>query len=392
MNTFWISHQTKAMNSMNRLCLTIALMLAANSNLIADSLPGQLLRTAELIGSFLHEEEMDSVSLGEFSPVGDSRVDAFGPGLRIEMARALERYTRDNDRRVSIAENARVQLSGTYQVIDDPEDAAATSQGLPQQLVLKIEFKLVRGAERIFRHTAMVSRVRDIIKAEGIGGLLNLNDSTRDLHKTVRELRETPTYVLEGPRIRSFPHSPVSVEVRAKAVLNSGPAMPRIAELRDGIPFVPVGIGEVYEIIVRNASNEELAIALAIDGIDQFTFSDDRSQATGIPLFSHWIVRPGSTLPIIGWHKTASGRTVDNVRRFLVTTYGDGASQFVPHPDKSKVGVIHVAISRSHPQSDRGKARGDAETGFGPPAEVRQQVVRRTIDPPHEFIAIRYSH
>ena len=44
--------------------------------------------------------------------------------------------------------------------------------------------------------------------------------------------------------------------------------------LENGLPFVRIDKGELYEVRVVNNSPEEVAVTLAIDGIDQFTFSD----------------------------------------------------------------------------------------------------------------------
>ena len=37
------------------------------------------------------------------------------------------------------------------------------------------------------------------------------------------------------------------------------------------------------------------------------------------------------------------------------------------------------------------KSRSGNETGFGPPREVKQQAVRYEIEPPHDFVSVRYT-
>ncbi len=369
--------------------IAVILMFVAPSAR-ADTLPRQLLKTAEKVTEDLLEKNRESLSLGEFVPKGKDAEDAFGPGLRVELAQAFNQVIKDGNKKMNLLEESSLVLSGTYEVIDDPADIGAKAKGLPQLLVLKVEMVLLDGSEKLSTHTFFVDRIRDIVEAEGASGFFRLEDDTRTLHKQVREAIREPSAQKLGSRVKSSVDSQVSVEILTKsASAEKSPASPREMEIQKGVASLSIAQGEVYEILFHNQSEEEIAVAATIDGIDQFTFSEDRDSRTGRPLFTHWIVPKKSDLTIFGWHKTADPERKDNVLRFLVTKYGDGASQFAPHTDKSKVGVIQLAISRSHEQ--KVGARGDAETGFGPPVEVRQTKVQRVIDPPHEFIAIRYT-
>ena len=171
-----------------------------------------------------------------------------------------------------------------------------------------------------------------------------------------------------------------------------------------------VHVGEVYEVRVVNFSSHEIAVSLAIDGIDHFTFSEDRtavlddrgkpvagpdSKPVQRPKFSHWIVgpakagKPGEVL-ILGWHKTADPKRKDNVMSFLVTEYGKGAASKFPTQAQGKVGLITVGISRSFKDGEL-RPRSANETGFGPDRELKQEVVKRFIDAPHEFVTVRYN-
>jgi hypothetical protein len=213
---------------------------------------------------------------------------------------------------------------------------------------------------------------------------------------------------IDGTLVRARKDSPYAVEIRKKKLNDAGGAVPVPADLRDGLAFVPIDRGEVYEVLVRNHAAHEVAVSLAIDGIDQFTFSDDRTPVLGQngkpvagadgkpmtrPRFSHWVVppakdgKPGEVL-VIGWHKTVDPNRKDNVLSFLATEYGKGAASRFPTLAQGKIGTITVGICRTHPKDS---TRSGTETGFGPPRELKQEVVERKIEDPHEFVTVRYT-
>jgi hypothetical protein len=170
----------------------------------------------------------------------------------------------------------------------------------------------------------------------------------------------------------------------------------------DGEPFVDVGLKDLYEVKVYNDSPREVAVALSIDGLDMFHFSSDRD-ASGRPKFSHFIVFPkgyrdpsdavgpeyDGTLTIVGWHKSVAG--TENFLSFLVTEHGQGAVSQAGVKARGKVGVIHVQFSNCRPLAAGEKSAGGNETGFGPPRTVKQKPVRYEIEPPHEFVTVRYT-
>ena len=365
-------------------------LICCCSNLVADSLPGQLHQAAKKISTVLLERDQDKLAMGQFDHAAGG-TNFYGPGLRVDLAASFGELSQSSEQSISLTNRSSYVLSGTYQVMDDPEDALAPQKGLPQMLVIKIDLVVKQNNEVVFPITLFVDRIRDIAKAKGASGLFRLDDSTRKLHEQIRIKSTKPTVAIDGTRIKSSLHSDVSAEVLTKSVLaaNDAKATARIPLSRAGVPVVPIAVGEVYEVQIHNDSSDEIAVAMTIDGIDQFSFSEDRDPGTGRPKFSHWIIPAKKSFNILGWHRTADRKRDDNVLRFLVTQYGDGASQFAPQADRSTVGLIQLSISKSHPH--RRGARGDSETGFGPPVKQEQKSVRREIDPPHEFISIRYT-
>ena len=142
---------------------------------------------------------------------------------------------------------------------------------------------------------------------------------------------------------------------------------------------------ELYEIMIYNSSKEEVAVAVSIDDLDVFHFTEDRTD--GHPNYTNHIVPRESETVIQGWHKSIHGN--ENVLSFLVTGYGQGAASKAGVTARGKVGVIHVQFAACSPLAPGAKSAN--ETGFGPPIKVEQKVVTYDIKPPHDFVSIRYS-
>ncbi|HEX4591410.1 MAG TPA: hypothetical protein VH120_15855, partial [Gemmataceae bacterium] len=198
---------------------------------------------------------------------------------------------------------------------------------------------------------------------------------------------------ISGTLVSADPECQFAVEVRVRPLNHGGrPAEPRTPSLENGLPFVRIDKGELYEVRVVNNSPHEVAASLTIDGIDQFTFSDDR-KPDGSPKFSVFVIdpakdgKPGEVL-IPGWHKTADPKRKDNFLSFLVTEYGKGAASKFPTQAIGKVGTITVGFARSYAPGSRGAG---AETGFGPSVEVTQEPVTRDLDVPFAFVTVRYA-
>jgi hypothetical protein len=153
-------------------------------------------------------------------------------------------------------------------------------------------------------------------------------------------------------------------------------------------PSVEIPLGHYYQVKVVNRDHCEIGVQLAIDGVDQFHFSEDRKD-DGSPRFSAWIVDAKKDVLIRGWHKNAKPGEVFS---FLTTRIGGGAVRKLPQVPQGKIGTITVGIALTADINMKG-AKGDAmETALGPPVVVKQDVVARKIDKPHEFLSIRYSH
>lgn len=80
-----------------------------------------------------------------------------------------------------------------------------------------------------------------------------------------------------------------------------------------------------------------------------------------------------------------------NYLSFLVTEYGHGAASQSGLSTRGNIGVISVQFSDCRPLAAGQSSPSGLETGFGPPLEVKGEEVHYEVEPPHDFVRIRYS-
>jgi hypothetical protein len=374
----------------------LAMATSGGKSTANESKSVAIANASKVMADVLKEREITKIALGTFQ---DKTPGNFGPGLQRELELALKPL------KVAIDSTAVTRVTGEISLVDNENDLGSPLES--RMLSVRVALQLVQDTEVVFNHTLFLNRAADIAQITGASVNFGIENSTvRNSHREIRRRIEilepekesdnkstnaTPGFVAQGTRIKSSANSPISVEIAVgSAASDKAATKPRAPQADSAFPLVPVGIGEMYEVVIHNDSDKEFAVGLTIDGLDQFTFSENRNDATGRPQFSHWIIPPKSRFAIPGWHITTDATRKDNLKRFLVTKYGDGASQYAPHPDKSQVGVITVSICESFQPGAKSRT-ANAETGFGPDVELKQTVVQRQIEPPHEIISIRYN-
>ncbi len=349
-------------------------------------------RLAEAVRKAAGKLEQPAVRVGFFSPfcIDDSHA---GGAFMAELAAAFGDFVRAD---------AALELQGSYGFIDDPAKAGLKAIVVRAKLV-----RLSTGLEEkeFTPFEGYIRAVPDIASLLGANVSFKPDDEykgppsdgrNKDLQKTLPPGPGKPPEVqacIDGALVKPAKDSPYAVEIRAQPLADFGKsdAEPRRAEWTNGEPFTPIAKDEIYQVRALNYSDHEIAVSLAVDGIDQFTFSDDR-KPDGRPKFTHWIVgpmkdgKPGEVL-IRGWHRTADPDRKDNCLAFLVTEYGKGAASKFPTQSQGKVGTITVGFALSYPVG----TKGGTETGFGPPVQVKQEPVQRDVDAPCAFVTVRYS-
>ena len=289
-----------------------------------------------------------------------------------------------------------------------PGDEFRLSDHAPNHLkVIELTFRVSTrtGEKKTFDLARFVDDNKSIGQILQVSGFVkketgNDREQRLDRNKKLAELGLKGKFFLDpaAPTIvKSVKESPYVIEVLAEPLAEhlkheNQPAAhhPRAIVARidpeNGLAFVEIPRDFIYEIHALNNSGKEAAVAVNIDGLNIFHFSEDVDQ-TGKPIYSHLVFNQETT--IVGWHKSVAKARFDS---FLVTEYGKGASSQAGIPAAGPVGVIQVAFSESLPlPADKRPRSGANETGFGPPRHVTQKPVAREITKPVDFITVRYT-
>lgn len=220
-------------------------------------------------------------------------------------------------------------------------------------------------------------------------------ESMAERHKKLDQARRNPSYHAAGEN-RSQVASRQDSLYRVEILVNG---MPVPVTNQEGMAFLQLARGDVYEIRLINNSEYDAAVQIHIDGLSVFQFSTH-------PEYRHFLIPKKSSGIVQGWHVT---NTV--AHSFLVTSYPDSAAaREVAQKDataqleaKAKRGVITVTfaaaweggIENAPPDEKllREKAnRGDPlGTGIGPDIKVHLKPVTRTIGVARSTVSIRYD-
>jgi hypothetical protein len=366
-----------------RLGLSFLLFAAIRPNAAQGSseLRKELSQLAHTLLVLVDKENEPSVSIGSFTPIGLPDSNS-GPGIEQVLRQEMEA-----ERKGIVKENAKLEIKGDYAFVPHRTNSALR--------VIKIGARLIdtgTGEEKKRLDFELTSNT-NIAAILGFTGALRPQGSREERNKVIQVRTHNPSVHIHGVNkslVSTTADSPFAVELLAKPL--NAPSdqqlQPRSASEHKGKAFVEINKGELYEIKLYNHSGKEVAVSLSIDGLDLFAFSDDR-KADGLPCFTHFIVgadQREQTFP--GWHKTSDPKRQDSFLSFLVTDYGKGGASKFPAKTRGKLGVITVAICPSLPED--GIIRGGFETGFGPPVQVKQEVLKRSIGIPLELITVRY--
>ena len=344
------------------------------------------------------------LSIGQVTPTGLPDVNG-GPAIGILLRQALERLkpgiVRDKD--------APFEVNGTFVFGPHPDPKEATLGQKALRLIFRIvdtqtgEETPLRLSRFFLQDNTSIARVLQPSGPLPTGPAGDQPAQRRERNQAIQDLLKHPRAFVDPARpsvVSTGPDSPYRVEILAGPLGdgNTRPTEGRPARVDDnGLALIDLKQDEVYEIRLYNASPDEVAARVFIDGIDSFQFSDDRDPRDPTkPRFSHYNLagRPErgaeTVAQLPGWHKRAVG--TDNFLAFLVTAYGKGAST-KGVVAQGATGVIQVQFARSHPLPADGRPRGAGnETGFGPPRQGEQKVVAREIEPFIDAVAIRYAH
>jgi hypothetical protein len=338
----------------------------------ADPLRQELADLAKGIQKVVEGQKQEAIAVGEFTGPGDIPGSA-GAGIQLILIQELKAL------KVSVQKKANLEVKGDYLKV-------AKRDGSDVELRLKARIYDDTGDTVAELQSRLVKDERALAKLFGLTGHLPTDDDRERWEELNKRLND-PQVNLDRGVLRSQADSPFGVAV---LVRKKGQAQPqaRAPQVRDGLAFVPLDKGDIYEVLLVNDSSYDAAVTLTIDGVDQFAFSEVRDPKTGKPAYTHMIVPKRTRAVIRGWH-----RTNDDSHSFLITEYGKGAVSKLLR-GSPKVGTITVSFAAAW-TSDADKpghiGKSATETGLGPLVKTGQKPVKRTIGPVEDVVSIRYQ-
>ncbi len=148
------------------------------------------------------------------------------------------------------------------------------------------------------------------------------------------EALDKPAVSIDGSKVSPTKETPYAVEI---LVQKGSDYVPRAAVDDGGQAFVKVNRDEIYAVRLVNNSQEEAAVALSIDGISMFAFSENKN-------YSQVIIPAKSVGLIRGWHR--SNQKSD---AFQVMEYSkSGVAEVLP--TSTSLGVITAAFAVCFPK------------------------------------------
>ncbi len=108
--------------------------------------------------------------------------------------------------------------------------------------------------------------------------------------------------------------------------------------------FVPLQRDDVFAIRLINDNDYAVAAVLSIDGLNVFSFSENKN-------YTHFIIKPNEQLTVPGWH-----RTNQKSDEFLITELAKGAAAELK--SKAPVGTITVLFQEVQLSFGEGDAAG----------------------------------
>lgn len=364
-----------------RICSILALSgalvsLVGVSPAMATSIKIEMAEVAKGIKAELKELEKSKVEIKGFEFKGsDSKLQgAAGPGISQLLAEALQKEG------LTVEKGADMLIRGTYVDVIDSKSKLLAAQ---------IKGELVDSNDR-----TILSFSRGVFGDQSLSSLFGVTTTvtpTSDASARSIQLIEAidnPKVAIEETRISAKKGDPYHVEFH---VLQGGKYVPRPPTTVDGQAFVKINRDEIYAIKVFNDSAEEASVALSVDGLSTFTFSENKN-------YTQYIIGAKSSALIRGWHRS---NTVSD--SFQVMEYSKSAvAQKLP--TSTSIGVVTAVFSVCFPKDAPPpedeppsttvslNSRDPSEaTGRGPEVKDKFNEVERIFGVVRTSISVRYT-
>jgi hypothetical protein len=364
-----------------RLCSVLALSATLVSGLgrpaaAASGIKEEMKEVAKGISSELRELGKTKVDVKGFEFKGsDSKLQgAAGPGIAQVLAEALQ------NEKLIVEKGADLMIRGTYVDVIDSKSKLLAAQ-IKGELVDSNDRTILSFSRGVFGDESLASLF-------GATTTIKPTDDVKARSVQLIEAIDNPTVAVEDTRISAKKGDPYHIEVH---VLQGGKYVPRAPTTVDGQAFVKINRDEVYAIKLFNDSAEEASVAVTVDGLSAFTFSENKD-------YTQYIVGAKSSFLLKGWHRS---NTVSD--SFQVMEYSKSAvAQKLP--TSTSIGVVTATFSVCFPKdapppedeppsstvNKFSRTTADA-TGRGPEVKDKFKEVERIFGVVRTSISVRYT-
>lgn len=246
------------------------------------------------VKKLLADKGATSIAVGAFS--GPSRVpSSYGPGIAKLLGDELQKQ------QITVSKRAKFEIKGEYLAIEDQKS---------KQPIARLKARVYDSSG-----SSIIEFTKDLVALDTLAELFGLTiEPDPNFQKNQKQIIDTidnPKAFIRGARIQAGAKSPYGIEILVRSGKNY---VPRQAENQDGLAFVPLERSDVYGVRLSNDADHEVAVWLTIDGLNMFTFSDNK-------VFSKMILKPHSKATVRGWF-----RTTELSEAFVITEHAKSAA------------------------------------------------------------------
>lgn len=338
----------------------------------------ELARVATTVKKALDGKGEDSVAVGQFTGPAHIPTSA-GPSIAQILSEELKKSG------LTVKQRANFTVEGRYRDVIDSE-----SKLLAAQLKVKL---LDRQDEVVIEIDQGVFGDATIPTLFGLTTQLPPGGSNKARSEAIIEAIDKPKTAITNTRISAGAGSPFAIELLVKPNAAGTPEA-RAAQDKDGLAFVPIARGEVYQVKLINDADHEAAVELNIDGLNMFSFSDVRDANSGKPKYHVVLVPPKGSVIIRGWH-----RNNEQSEEFEVTDYAKSAAAELK--STANIGTITACFSASwqvngtppadEPTKPGEYSRSGDATGRGAQVGAKFNEVQRKLGVVRATVSARYT-
>ena len=337
-----------------------------------DDLHHELADLAKQVKALLDQKGNDAIAVGDFH--GPARLaSSAGPAIAKALGDNLQKLG------VIVRRGAALEVNGVYRDVEDQKT---------RLLAVEIKAHVVdrAGAELVAFEPRGVFSVPRIAAITGISSVsLPPDADDQERNKVLAAALDDPKVHLAGTRIAARPDSPYAIEILVKSGADYRPRAASVNE--EGFATLAMRAGETYEIKLINDSANDVAVALSIDGLSVFAFSENTN-------YTHWIVPSHQALTVSGWYRT--NRLSD---AFKVAEYAQGAAAD-RLPSSKGMGTITASFAAAWPRGSLPpedelaahlRERSGHATAAGPSATTNFEEQVREVGRLREAVSVRYT-